>query len=274
MIKYSTLKRKSSLGHTSWSTGGDPLVWICFSLFYGTDTNKKWKFGLQAKTCTCSLQPSAQKNIFSSTLLGNTWLCNINYLKQDDQKINISKSTVSLNNQLKLLKTHYSLCGLKNCPTQFFRNKMKILAKYDCKINLHSINHCLIWSCMFSFMSGPSISRIFSLMDTSACQRRMEKEFKHDELIPKTYILSLEIIVVILQVWHILTKTRSQGQSNIIFCFTNLIFKAIFVVIFLTWTHLLVFPLMFLLYNSSMLLGKEIIIICSWVRDWNQHHKS
>lgn len=69
LIKYSTLKRKSSLGHTSWSTGGDPLAWICFSLFYGTDTNKKWKFGLQAKTCTCSLQPSALKNIFSSTLL-------------------------------------------------------------------------------------------------------------------------------------------------------------------------------------------------------------
>ena len=69
-------------------------------------------------------------------------------------------------------------------------------------------------------------------MDTSACERGMEKEFKHDVLIPKTCILSLEIIVVILQVWNILTKTRSQGQSNVIFCFTNLIFKAIFLVFF------------------------------------------
>lgn len=35
--------------------------------------------------------------------------------------------------------------------------------------NLHSMNHCLIWSCMVSFISGPSVSRILSLMVSKAC---------------------------------------------------------------------------------------------------------
>ena len=43
--------------------------------------------------------------------------------------------------------------------------------------HLHSINHCLIWSCMFSFTSGPSISRIFSFMDTSAYNSDKECEW-------------------------------------------------------------------------------------------------
>ena len=34
---------------------------------------------------------------------------------------------------------------------------------------LHSINHCRIWSCILSFKSGPSISRIRSLMVIRAC---------------------------------------------------------------------------------------------------------
>ena len=53
--------------------------------------------------------------------------------------------------------------------------------EYDCySTNLHSINHCLTWSCMFSFMSGPSISRIFSLIDTRAYKKCLEEKIIWD----------------------------------------------------------------------------------------------
>lgn len=75
---------------------------------------------------------------------------------------------------------------------------MKILVKYDCKINLYLINYCLIWFCMFFFMFGFLILWIFFLMDISVFERGMEKEFKYDDFILKICILFLEIIVVIL----------------------------------------------------------------------------
>lgn len=40
--------------------------------------------------------------------------------------------------------------------------------------HLTSINHCLIWSCICSFMSGPSVSASLSLMLTRAYTRRVE----------------------------------------------------------------------------------------------------
>jgi len=39
----------------------------------------------------------------------------------------------------------------------------------SCRTDLHSMNHCRIWSMSVSFMSGPSVSRSFSLICTSAC---------------------------------------------------------------------------------------------------------
>lgn len=64
---------------------------------------------------------------------------------------------------------HFRHCFLAPRHHDVCSSNVYLINNYNTWTYLHSRNHCLIWSCIVSFISGPSTSLNLSLTNTNAC---------------------------------------------------------------------------------------------------------